>query len=186
VRPGHLECVRKLRPHCQSSSSRGSNLPCRQGGRQRRLHSASSSKQALCRRLGGASACCKARRTVHVRRHRPSARARTAFEAPLRTPRTHPSAPYLCSIHHCFRGSASNAQCSVLSTIQWVDPSLSETAQQYSRPVGRAVGRTSASSCNSVFVHAVIMDGAAPARVAREFRRSRWLRSRSCRRSTRT
>jgi hypothetical protein len=118
VRPGHLECVGKLCPRCRSSSNRGSNLPCRQGGRRRRLHSASSSKQARCRRLGGANACCKARRTVHVRRHRLSAQARTAFEVPLQTPRAHLSARRPCSVCQYFAGPASKTQCSVLSAIQ--------------------------------------------------------------------
>jgi len=131
VRRGHLECVQKLRPRCRSSSSRGSSLPCRQGGRRRRPHSASSSKRAPYRRLGGASACCKARRTARVRRHRQSAPARTTFEAPLRTPRTHLSASCLCSIRHCSGSSASETQCSPLSAISRGIPFSRSTANSF-------------------------------------------------------
>jgi hypothetical protein len=107
VRAGHLECVRERRPHCRSSSSRGSSLPCRRGGRRRRPRAASSSRPDLCRSLDGASACCKARRRDRVRRHHPFARARTACAALFQMPRTHPWAPCLYSVRRCFGRSAS-------------------------------------------------------------------------------
>jgi hypothetical protein len=87
-------------------------------GEPRCPRAASSSRQDLCRSLDGASACCKARRRDRVRRHHPTARARTACAALFQMTRTHPWAPCLYSVRRCFGRSASKRN--VACCLQWL------------------------------------------------------------------